>query len=115
MDSVTKEVLDARLDTIETRMDGRVATLAVKMDGKFAGVDAKFAELRTDMHKGFGDMIKWIVGTVVGVAAVTISIMTFMLNNAVPKSAATPAAQPAPIIVYAQPAPPASVAPQPKP
>lgn len=112
MDSVTKEVLDARLETIETRMDGRVATFEVKIDGKFAGVDAKFAELRTDMHKGFADMTKWIVGTVIGVAAVTITIMTFVLNNAVPKSAATPAAQPAPIIVYAQPAP---VAPQPKP
>ena len=97
MDSVTQEVLDARLETIETRMDGRVATLEVKIDGKFAGVDAKFAELRTDMHKGFADMTKWIVGTVIGVAAVTITIMTFVLNNAAPKSAATPATQPAPI------------------
>ena len=115
MDPVTKEVLDARLETIATRMDGRIATLEVKIDGKFAGVDAKFAEFRTDLHKGFADMTKWIVGTVIGVAAVTITIMTFVLNNAVPKSAATPVAQPAPIIVYAQPAPPASVGPQPKP
>ncbi|MBP1207663.1 hypothetical protein JOD97_005746 [Duganella sp. 1411] len=114
MDSVTQEVLDARLETIETRMDGRIATLEVKIDGKCAGVDAKFAELRKDMHKGFADMTKWIVGTVIGVAAVTITIMTFVLNNVGPKSAATPAAQPAPIIVYAPPAP-ASVAPQPKP
>ena len=106
MDSVTKEVLDARLETIETRMDGRIATLEVKIDGKFAGVDTKFAELRADMHKGFNDMTKWIVATVLGVGALSIGIMTFLLNNAVPKAPATPPAQPAPIIIYAQPAPP---------
>lgn len=109
MDTVTKEVLDARLETIETRMDGRIATLEVKIDGKFAGVDTKFAELRTDMHKGFNDMTKWIVATVLGVGALSIGIMTFLLNNAAPKA---PAAAPAPIIIYAQPVP-ATVAPSP--
>lgn len=116
MDAISKEVLDARLETVETKMDGRIATLEVKIDGKFSGVDAqfagvdaqfagvdahfaevnvqfagvdakfagvdvkfagvdvKFAELRTEMQKGFADMTKWIVGTVVGVAAVTITI-----------------------------------------
>jgi hypothetical protein len=140
MDAISKEVLDARLETIETRMDGRIATIEVKIDGKFAGVDgqfsgvdakfagvdakfagvdakfaggdAKFAELRTEMQKGFADMTKWILGTVIGVAAVTITIMTFVLNNAVPKATPTAPAQPAPIVVYAQPAP---VAPQAKP
>ena len=73
-----------RLEAIETRMDGRVATLEAKIDGKFA-------DLRADMHQGFNDIIKWIVGTVIGVAAVSITIMTFVLNNAVPKaSTATP-------------------------
>ncbi|MYM37736.1 hypothetical protein [Duganella qianjiadongensis] len=100
MNSITQELLDARLETIETRMDGRIANVEVKIDGKFAEVDAKFAELRTDMHKGFADMTKWIVGTVIGVAAVSVTIMTFVLNNAAPKSAPT---QQAPIVVYAQP------------
>lgn len=100
MNSVTKELLDARLETIETRMDGRIANVEVKIDGKFAEVDAKFAELRTDMHKGFADMTKWIVGTVIGVAAVSVTIMTFVLNNATPKASPVPQA---PIVVYAQP------------
>ena len=110
MDPVSKELLDARLETIETRMDGRIATLEVKIDGKFSAVDAKFAELRTEMQIGFADLTKWIVGTVIGVAAVTITIMTFVLNNAVPKAPAAAAAQPAPIVA-SQPEPSASIAP----
>ncbi|OEZ64158.1 hypothetical protein [Duganella sp. HH105] len=112
MSSLTQEVLDARLETIETRMDGRIATMEAKIDGKFAGVDSKFAELRTEMHKGFADMTKWIVATVLGVGALSIGIMTFLLNNAAPKVPAAPAAAPAPIIIYAQPAP-AATAPSP--
>lgn len=98
MNTVTEEVLDARLETIETRMDGRIATLEAKIDGKFA-------ELRSDMHKGFSDMTKWLVGTVIGVAAVSITIMTFVLNNATPKAAAPTSPATAPIVIYAQPAP----------
>lgn len=105
MNSVTKELLDARLETIETRMDGRILTLEAKIDGKFE-------ELRTEMHKGFGDMTKWIVGTVLGVGAVSITILTFVMNNAVPKASASP---PAPIVIYASPAAAAPPAPVPAP
>lgn len=105
MNSVTKEVLDARLETIETRMDGRIATLEAK-------IDVKFEELRTEMHKGFGDMTKWIVATVLGVGALSVTIMTFVMNNAVPKASSSP---PPPIVIYASPATaaPPAVAPAP--
>jgi roadblock/LC7 domain-containing protein len=83
-----------RLETIEMDMGGRIATLEAKIDGKFA-------ELRTDMHKGFADMTKWIVATVLGVGVFSVTIMTFVMNNAVPKA---PASSPAPIVVYAAPA-----------
>lgn len=85
-----------------------------RVDAHFARIDVQFAELRAEMHKGFGEMTKWIVGTVVGVSAVTITIMSFVFNNAVLKARAAPA-QAAPIVVYTQPAPPAPVVPQPKP
>jgi hypothetical protein len=101
MTSPTRDEIDARLETIETRMDGRIATMEAKLDAKFSQVDSKFAELRTDMHKGFADMTRWIVGTVLGVGALSITITTFVLNNATPKAA--PASL-APIIIYAQPA-----------
>lgn len=96
MNSVSKEVLDSRLETIETRMDGRLANMETK-------IDVKFAELKSEMHKGTAELVKWVVGTAIAMAAVAITVMTFVLNNAVPKAAAAPAVQPAPIILYAQP------------
>lgn len=86
-------VVDARerLTKIETRLD----ETATKSD---------IAEIRVDMHKGFADMTKWVVGTAIGMGAAGIVVMTFVLNNAVPKTPSTPAA-PTPIIIYAQPAP----------
>lgn len=88
-------VVDARerLTKIETRLD----QTATKAD-----VVGTVGALQVEMHKGFADMIKWVVGTgvLLGVAAIT--VMTFVLNNAVPKSLV---AQPAPIIIYAQPSP----------
>lgn len=94
MNSVSKELLDARLETIGTDMGGRIVTLEAR-------IDAKFAELRTDMHRGFADMTKWIVATALGVGALSITITTFVMNNAVPKLPASPA----PIVVYGASAP----------
>ncbi len=56
---------------------------------------------KADLHEMSSALIKWMVGTAFGLGATAITVMTFVLNNATPKSA--PAA-PAPIIIYAQPA-----------
>jgi hypothetical protein len=98
MSTPTREEIDARLETIETRMDGRISTLEAK-------IDSKFADMKADIHKGTSELIKWVVGTAIAMAAVSLTVITFVLNNAVPKSPPVPAQQPAPIIIYAQPAP----------
>lgn len=100
MSEITREELAARLETIEVRMDGRLVTIESK-------IDARFAELRTDMHKGTAELVKWVVGTAIAMAAVAITVMTFVLNNAVPKAPTTSQAQlqPQPVIIYAQPTP----------
>lgn len=99
-------VVDARerLTKIETRLE----QTATKAD---------IGDIRVDMHKGFVDMTKWVVGTAVGMGAAGIVVMTFVLNNAVPKGSTPPPVQAQPIIIYAQPAPltPASPAPSVKP
>ncbi|SHN18840.1 hypothetical protein SAMN02787076_03926 [Rhizobacter sp. OV335] len=51
------------------------------------------------MHKGFSDMVKWIVGSALGVAVGGITVMAFVLNNAVPKVPVQTTVQPAPIII----------------
>ena len=83
-----------RLARIETRLEEMVTK---------ADLNEKIQELRVEMHKGFADIIKWMVGLAVVISATAITVMTFVLNNAVPK-APPPVPQP-PIIVYAQPAP----------
>lgn len=100
-------VVDARerLTKIETRLE----QTATKSD---------IGDIRVDMHKGFVDMTKWVVGTAVGMGAAGIVVMTFVLNNAVPKAPAAPPAQLQPLIIYAQPtqaAPPTPQAPTAKP
>lgn len=87
-----KEYIDAKLETTDTRVEGKISVLA-------ATVDAKFPELRADMQKGFADLIKWMVGTVIAVNAVSVTVLMFAINNAAPKAAASPA----PIIIYMQP------------
>lgn len=88
-------------------MESRVAKLEVIIPTLATRADA--AELRADFHKGVNDLIKWIVGTAFVGIALFITIMAFVLNNAVPKSA--PSAAPSPIIIQvptatqAQPAP----------
>lgn len=96
-------------------MEARVAKLedfADETRERLAGIETRLEEmvtkadmeaLRVEMHKGFADLIKWMVGLAVVISATAITVMTFVLNNAVPK-APPPAPQP-PIIVYAQPAP----------
>lgn len=89
MSSITREELDAKLETIETRMDGRLRSIDEKLD-------TKFAQFESNIHKGTSETIKWVVGTAIAMGAIGITTMTFILNNAIPKA---PAAQPAPIVI----------------
>lgn len=82
--------MEPRVAALEARLDTLVPTLATKGD---------LAELKTEMHKGFADMIKWIVGSALAGIAVFITVMTFVLNNATPKVSASQQAQQPPIII----------------
>lgn len=72
-----------RLSKIETRLD-QTATKA-------------------DLHEQTSTMVKWIVGTVSGLGVAGITVMTFVLNNAVPKTQLPQPPQPLPIVIYPQP------------
>lgn len=65
-----------RLTRIETRLD-QTAT-------------------KSDLHEAMNGMVKWMVGTAVGLGVAGITVMTFVLNNAAPKA---PPATPAPIVI----------------
>ena len=76
-----------RLTRIETRLDHMSDHMATKAD---------LAELAATM-------IKWIVGIAFGMSAAGITVMTFVLNNAVPKMTTTPPAAPQPIVIQLPP------------
>jgi len=59
-----------------------------------------------DLAETKAEIIKWVVGTAVGLGVAAITVMTFVLNNAVQKSPATP--QQPPIIINVPGAAPAS-------
>ena len=77
-----------RLARIETRLE----LMATKAD---------LAELRTELKTMMLELhattIRWIIGMVAGLGVAGITVMTFVLNNAVPKQ--PPAAPPAPIVI----------------
>ncbi len=84
------------------------------MEVRLAKLEAIISTLATkaDVEKGFHEMVKWIVGTTFVGVALFITIMTFVLNNAVPK-ASTATTAPAPIVIQVpSPPPPAQPPPQ---
>jgi hypothetical protein len=67
----------------------------VKIEGRLDGIDSRMAT-KVDLSEGFSAIIKWVVGTAVGLGVAAITVMTFVLNNAAPKA---PASQPIPIVI----------------
>lgn len=87
---------DGGMDARIAKLEAAIPTLATK-EG--------LADLRADFHKGVNDLIKWVVGTAFVGIALFITIMTFVLNNAVPKAVPAPAQAPAPIVIQVPAAP----------
>lgn len=94
-------------------MEARIAQLeafAVEARERLARIEARLEQTATkaDLHEQSATMIKWIVGTVSGLGIAGITVMTFVLNNAVPKAPPAPAPQP---VIIQLPAPAAPAAP----
>ncbi|NIJ86967.1 hypothetical protein FHY35_004017 [Xanthomonas arboricola] len=94
---------DVGMDARVAKLEAIVPTLATKADVE---------GLRADFHKGTNELIKWVVGTSFLGIALFVTIMTFVLNNAIPKAAVQPPQQQAPIIIQV-PGPPPAAAPAP--
>ena len=84
-------------------LEAIVPTLATKAD-----LFSEIGALRSDMNKGFAEQTKWIIGTAVALGAAGITVMTFVLNNAVPKAPPAPTVMVLPTAPLPSPAPPAA-------
>jgi len=90
----------AKLEDFADETRERLARIETRLEETATKADVE--ALRVEMHKGFADIIKWMVGLAVVISATAITVITFVLNNAVPKT--PPATPQPPIIVYPQPA-----------
>jgi hypothetical protein len=114
MNELTREELDARIDSIENRIDRRFAEADAKANVRFAEadakanvrfaeVDARFAEAEARAEKRNNDLIKWMVGTGLAAAALGGGAIGLVINSITTKPAT-------PIVITvpapSQPAPP---------
>jgi len=91
-----REALDERLNGFRAVLDERLNAFQVMMNGKF---EAQTALLRAEMAQNTAQLIKWMVGVWIGGIVLFITVMAFVLNNAIPKA---PPVQPAPTPVIIQ-------------
>jgi roadblock/LC7 domain-containing protein len=104
-------MMDGRFAEFQAMMDGRFAEFQAKMDGRFAEMraymDGRFAELKSELKAQMADntaqLIKWMVGVWIGGLVVFITVITFVLNNAVPKAQPIAPVAQAPIIIQLPP------------
>lgn len=93
-------------------MEARIAKLedfAQDTRERLVRIETRLDQTATkgDLAEGISSMVKWVVGTGVGLGVAGITVMTFVLNNAAPKVSAT-ATPPAIIINVPASAPPAT-------
>jgi hypothetical protein len=101
-------VLEARIEALATKQDVAEVRGALERDiAEVRGALEKgMADLKADVHESMGNQLKWIVGTGLALGLAGITVLTFVLNNAIPKSPSTPA--PLVIQIPAYGAPPAA-------
>ncbi|AVS67876.1 hypothetical protein C8245_21350 [Paracidovorax avenae] len=80
--------MEARIANLEKDMKEALGRLG-KIEGKLDHVATK-SDLSDAMHS----QTKWIATTAAGLVAASLAIMTFVLNNAIPKAAAPSPSQP---------------------
>lgn len=96
MTDISREEMNSRLESVETRLETRMRSVEDKLDSKFAQLDIRLTRLEASMHQTAADTIKWVIGTALVMGAVGVTVMTFVLNNALPKG---PAPATAPIVI----------------
>jgi ribosome-associated translation inhibitor RaiA len=98
---------NARIDALAAEVNVRFAETNARIDKLEVNLNAKIetavAELRKDIAELSSRMVQWMVGTFIATIAIFITVMTFVLNNAIPKVAPAAPATPAPIVIQLPP------------
>ncbi|MDL2356336.1 MAG: hypothetical protein QFF03_13855 [Pseudomonadota bacterium] len=78
--------IETRLDQTVTKADlaEAIGSARFEISGLRGQIGNEISALRSEMHKEFTGMVKWIVGTAVVLGAAAITVITFVLNYATP-------------------------------
>lgn len=90
MTDLTRQEMTAALAANKAELEARLANFDTSIKTGFAEMRIDMAKMQGEMHKNTSDLIKWGVVTALGFATATVAILTFVINNAIPK---TPPAQ----------------------
>ena len=96
MDDLTRHEVDAKIAAVEAKVENRLINLETFVKTGFAEQSAQFAELRiqfaelrtqfadlrADMHKNTITIIKWGFATMLAFSALTIGVVTYVVDNA---------------------------------
>lgn len=131
METTDKDYIDAKLQAVIERLNGDARAHQLATDTRFVQLNqtleaglkstqkenelqraqteaylqkvvSEVTRSQSEITKSQGELIKWVAGISIASAAITISATTLLVTQSTPKS-------PAPIVIYAQPAPPAAV------
>jgi hypothetical protein len=88
-------------------IDARFASMRAEMLAGFAELRLEIQKQSAEMQKLTAEIIKWVIGMIIGAGAVAITVMTFVLNNAIPRTPApAPLATPSSVTINIPPQPP---------
>jgi hypothetical protein len=91
MTTSDKEYFDARFKYSEDKIAETRAALEAR-------IDMRFNELRAELHQTIANTVKWCAGIVATGLLLYTTMLAFLMNNSVPRTApVAPAAQTAPV------------------
>lgn len=93
---------DGGMESRIQRLEADVA--AIKEDVAVLRANSEHFVTKADLQNQLTSLVKWIVGTAIGLGVAAVTVMTFVLNNATPKANTTP------VVIYV-PYPPQQYAP----
>lgn len=94
--------------------EARFATITAQFGEMRAYIDTRITEVKSELHQTTTQTIKWVAAIASATLALFVTLVAFVMNNAVPRAvpAAPAQAAPAPIVIVI---PPAALVQAPKP
>ena len=70
-----------RLSTLEARTTERLGTLEARTTEQIGALRTEIAETRTEMHREFASLLRWAVGTMVGMGVAVVGSLIYAVER----------------------------------